>query len=42
MLARATTVAFFRKDALAGWLLLPYLARVGFAAFLNFTLWQLN
>lgn len=38
----ATTVAFFRKDALAGWLLLPYLAWVGFAAFLNFTLWQLN
>jgi len=38
----ATTVAFFRKDALAGWLLLPYLAWVGFAAFLNFTLWQMN
>ena len=38
----ATTVAFFRKDSLAGWLLVPYLAWVGFAAFLNFTLWRLQ
>ena len=38
----ATTVAFFRRDRLAGWLLLPYLAWAGFAAFLNYTLWRLN
>lgn len=38
----ATTAAFFRKDPAAGWLLLPYLAWVGFAAGLNFALWRLN
>ena len=26
----------------AGWMLVPYLAWVTFAAFLNFTLWQMN
>jgi len=38
----ATTVAFFRCSQLAGWLLVPYLAWVSFAAVLNFSIWRLN
>jgi len=38
----ATTVVFFRHSQPAGWLLVPYLAWVTFASFLNFTLWRLN
>ena len=38
----ATLAAFFRRDAAAGWLLVPYLAWVTFAAALTFTLWRLN
>ena len=38
----ATTVAFFRRSQIAGWLLVPYLAWVSFAAVLNFTIWRLN
>lgn len=38
----ATTVAFLRACKTAGVLLLPYLAWVTFAAFLNLTLWRLN
>ncbi|MEM7446470.1 MAG: TspO/MBR family protein, partial [Pseudomonadota bacterium] len=37
-----TTIAFWRKSVLAGALLIPYLAWVGFATFLNFTIWRLN
>jgi tryptophan-rich sensory protein len=33
---------FWRVDARAGALLVPYLVWVGFASFLNFTLWRLN
>jgi len=33
---------FWRADGVAGWLLLPYAAWVGFAAVLNFALWKLN
>jgi translocator protein len=41
--AIAGTVASFRRiSAAAGWILLPYLAWVGFAAALNFAIWQLN
>ena len=38
----ATTVAFFRIRPLAGWLLLPYIAWLCFAAYLNYGIWQLN
>lgn len=35
-------VLFWRKVRAAAVLLIPYLAWVGFASFLNFTLWQMN
>ena len=35
-------ILFWRIRPLAGWLLLPYLLWVGFAAWLNFWLWRLN
>jgi tryptophan-rich sensory protein len=38
----ATVVAFWRIRPLAGALLLPYLAWVGFATVLNWSVWQLN
>lgn len=38
----ATTVAFFRIRPLAGWLLLPYIAWLCFAAYLNYDIWRLN
>jgi tryptophan-rich sensory protein len=38
----AVTVLFRRVDRIAALLLVPYLAWVGFAAVLNFTLWRLN
>ncbi|MEQ1948360.1 MAG: TspO/MBR family protein [Bryobacteraceae bacterium] len=38
----ATLVSFLRVKKLAGLLLVPYLAWVSFAAFLNFTIWRLN
>jgi translocator protein len=42
-LALALTVhAFFKHSSSAGLLLLPYLAWVSFAAFLNFSIWRLN
>jgi len=37
-----TLGSFMRANKLAGWLLVPYLAWVTFAAFLNYTLWQMN
>lgn len=38
----ATTALFWRVRPLAGWLLLPYLAWVSFAAALNWQIWRLN
>ena len=38
----ATTVLFFRRSAIAGGLMTPYLLWVTFASFLNFTIWNLN
>lgn len=40
--AIATTVAFGRVRKAAAWLLVPYLAWIGFAAFLNFEIDRLN
>lgn len=37
-----TLLAFWQIRPLAGALLLPYLVWVGFASFLNYTLWRLN
>ena len=37
-----TLLTFLRVSKAAGWLLVPYLAWVTFAAFLNFTLWRMN
>jgi len=38
----ATVLVFYPIDALAAYLLLPYLAWVSFATVLNFTIWRLN
>ena len=38
----ATTLKFWRVERLTGALLLPYLAWVGFAAALNWAVWQAN
>ena len=37
-----TVAAFMRVSKTAGWMLLPYMAWVSFAAVLNYTLWRLN
>ncbi|HTT99245.1 MAG TPA: TspO/MBR family protein [Rhizomicrobium sp.] len=38
----ATMIAFFRADRIAGWLMLPYLVWVSFAAALNWEILRLN
>ena len=38
----ATIAVFARISKPAAWLLVPYLAWVSFASFLNFTIWRLN
>lgn len=38
----ATTYLFFQKERLAGWLMIPYIAWVSFAAVLNGAIWWLN
>ena len=42
MMVVATTVAFLPISLLAAWLLIPYLAWVFFASYLNFRIWQMN
>lgn len=42
VLILVTTFAFWRVRPLAGVLMIPYVLWVGFAAILNFALWQLN
>ncbi len=42
ILVIATIVVFFRKDRIAGWLMLPYLGWIAFATTLNAAIWQLN
>ncbi len=42
LLIAATLVSFSRINTLAGGLLIPYFLWVGFAAALNYSLWQLN
>jgi tryptophan-rich sensory protein len=37
-----TMIVFWRVVPIAGWLLLPYLIWVGYAAALNFSIWRLN
>lgn len=37
-----TATCFMRRDRAAGYLMLPYLAWVGFATVLNHALWRLN
>lgn len=38
----ATLIAFWRVTPVAGWLFVPYLAWVTYAAALNFEIWRLN
>lgn len=37
-----TTIEFFKKDRIAGFLMLPYVIWVSFAAILNFYIWKFN
>lgn len=37
-----TMLAFFGRQSTAGWLFVPYLAWVSFAAMLNFAIWSMN
>lgn len=42
LLIAATLQAFWRRSVLAGWLMVPYLVWVSFAASLNYAIWRLN
>lgn len=42
ILVIATIAVFFRKDRIAGGLMLPYLGWIAFATALNLAIWQLN
>ena len=42
LLIVGTVLAFHGIRPLAAWLLLPYLAWVGYAGALNFTVWRMN
>jgi len=41
-LLAATAIVFWRRDAIAGALMAPYLAWVSFATVLNYAIWRLN
>jgi benzodiazapine receptor len=38
----ATTIVFWRQNHAAGWLFVPYLGWVTYAAALNFAIWRMN
>ncbi|XP_028178948.1 translocator protein-like isoform X2 [Ostrinia furnacalis] len=40
--ALATTIAFFNVNKTAGWLMVPYLAWLGYASSLNYYIWKNN
>jgi tryptophan-rich sensory protein len=42
ILILVTLILFWKRQALAGIMLLPYLLWVGFAAILNYAIWRLN
>lgn len=42
LLILLTTLQFFKETTAAGWLLVPYLAWVAFAGYLNAGIWLLN
>jgi tryptophan-rich sensory protein len=42
LILAATMTLFWRVKVTAGWLLLPYLMWVTFAAFLNYSIWRMN
>jgi tryptophan-rich sensory protein len=42
VLVALTLLSFWRVRPLCGWLMLPYLAWVGFASALTFAMWRLN
>jgi translocator protein len=42
LIVTTTIVLFFRRDRVAGWLMVPYLAWISFATVLNASIWQLN
>ncbi|MEI6731868.1 MAG: tryptophan-rich sensory protein [archaeon] len=39
---KSTGIYFYYVNKFAGYLLIPYFIWVGFASFLNYTLWKLN
>ncbi|MDX9856350.1 MAG: TspO/MBR family protein [candidate division Zixibacteria bacterium] len=41
-LIAATIMAFYKLNKVAGWMLIPYLMWVSYAAGLNFALWRMN
>jgi tryptophan-rich sensory protein len=42
LLVLVTTVLFWKRDRLAGMLMVPYVLWLGFATALNLAIWQLN
>lgn len=42
VLVIATAVMFYDRSRVAGWLMLPYVAWLSYAAYLNYMVWMLN